>query len=251
MARWGKKTSGPTGSSAAVRTVGQLREVEQQAWPAVLAAVEQALVSVAVLPADARRGEEALHRLQVSTGSTLGALAVHCGGLLVDNGWLRILGSGSGELPDLASANSLPPAAQGSPPPHLVVAYDVLGGVFAVDGGGLGVAPGEVCYCGPDTLVWDTMGVGHSAFVHGALSGALGDFFSTLRWPHWEHEVAALQPWQGLSLYPPPFTAQGQDLAAASRRAVPLQELVGFYEDAATQLAGTPDGQPFTLRVTE
>lgn len=145
MAMWGKKANGPTGSPASVRTVGQLRDVEQQAWPAVLAASEQELVTVVVLPVDATRGEEALHRLQVSTGSTLGALAVHCGGLLVDNGWLRILGGGSGELPDLASANSLPPAAQGSPPPHLVVAYDVLGGVFAVDGGGLGVAPGEVC----------------------------------------------------------------------------------------------------------
>jgi hypothetical protein len=120
----------------------------------------------------------------------------------VDHGWLRILGAGTGELPDPAVANLLPPAEQGGTPPQLVVAYDLLGGVFAIDGGRLGVAPGEVCYRGPDTLASETQGAGHSGFVYGALAGALGDFFSTLRWSGRERDIAALTRGQGLSLYP-------------------------------------------------
>jgi Protein of unknown function DUF2625 len=43
-------------------------------------------------PESARR---ALETLQVSTRSPLGALAFHTGGVLLDHGWLRVLGSGS------------------------------------------------------------------------------------------------------------------------------------------------------------
>lgn len=249
MTRWGKR-SVPTALSVEVRSVEQLREVDRPAWPGLARAVDSAAVSVIVLPVEAARSADALHRLQVSAASTLGALALHCGGLLVDHGWLRILGGGSGELPDLAGVNALPAGSSDSLP-QLVVAYDVLGGVFAIDGGGLGVAPGQVCYRGPDTLTWDTLGAGHTDFVHAALGGALGDFFDTLRWPGWERDVAALALGQGLSAYPPLFTAEGQDGAAVSRRAVPFAELLAFYDDAAAQLAEVPDGRSFVLRATE
>lgn len=252
MPSWGKKVTGPARSTAAVvRSVSELRDVADPAWPALVEAVASAEVTAFVLPTDERQAEDTLYRLQVSAASTLGALALHCGALIVDHGWLRVLGAGRIDLPGLAGANVLPSVPRGSPPPHLVVAYDAIGGVFAVDGGGLRVAPGDVCYRGPDTLTWETVGAGHSAFVHGALSGALGDFFDTLRWPGWERDIGPLGPQQGLSLHPPPFTEQGRDLALVSRRAVPLTELLAFYDDMAGQLADAPDGQPFTMRVTE
>lgn len=60
------------------------------------------------------------------------------GGLLVDHGWFRVLGGGCTQLPDLAAGNDLgPPAAGAEPPPLLTAAFDVPGGRFAVNGGGL------------------------------------------------------------------------------------------------------------------
>ncbi|WP_415004786.1 DUF2625 family protein [Aeromicrobium sp.] len=44
---------------------------------------------------------------QVTTGSTLGALAYNCAGLLIDHGWLRILAGGTDRLVSRASANGL------------------------------------------------------------------------------------------------------------------------------------------------
>ena len=41
---------------------------------------------------------------------------------------------------------------------------------------------------------------------------------------------------EGLSIWPPPFTREGQDIGAASRRPVPITELLAFYDDAARQL---------------
>jgi hypothetical protein len=79
----------------------------------------------------------------------------------------------------------------------------------------------------------------------------MADFFATLRWPSWEREVADLPPNQGLSLMPPPFTAEGRDLARASRSAVPLAELHRNYDDMADQLNSLPEGANFQLKVTE
>jgi hypothetical protein len=57
----------------------------------------------------------------------LGAVALNCGGLLIDHGWLRILGGGGRGLPDLATVNGLgDPANTPGPPPYLTVAFDEL-----------------------------------------------------------------------------------------------------------------------------
>ncbi len=235
-----------------VRSSEELRLVADPAWPGLEVAISAAGVPVTVLPVERSRADDVLRRLQVTTASTLGALATESGGLLVDHGWFRILGGGSDGLADLATANALPvPSAASRPPGYLVVAYDALGGVFAVDGGGLGIAPGEVCYRGPDTLTWGGLGGGHSAFVSAALSGSLGDVFGPLRWPGWEAEVRALAPDRGISLYPPPYTSEGADLSSVSRRPVPLTELLDHYAEVARQLAGVADGEAVELRLTD
>ena len=76
----------------------------------------------------------------------LGALALNSGGMLGDHGWVRLLGGGSGRLPDLATVSGPGPQAASAPPLSLTVGFDVLGGRFAVNGGGLPGQPGEVCY---------------------------------------------------------------------------------------------------------
>jgi len=218
--------------------VEQLVDVDDPAWPGIARLIDDAPAARA-LEVSPEQGRTVLHALQVTASSYLGALALHTGGLLADHGWFRLLGGGSNGLPDLASVNALQPDGRASsPPPYLIVGYDVIGGRFAIDGGGLGVATGQVCYFGPDTLTWGGMGGGHADFVTAAITGDLGEAFASLRWPGWQDQVAALPPGQGLSLYPPPFTAEGQDPADVSRRPVPLTELLGFYEDAARQMNG-------------
>ncbi len=118
-----------------------------------------------------------------------------------------------------------------------MVGYDVLGGRFAIDGGGLGGSAGEVAYWGPDTLRWDGLRMGHAAFVQWSLGGGLAGFAGSLRWPGWEQETAALALDQAIAVHPFLFTTQGQDISQASRRAVPATELFGLHDDLAQQLA--------------
>src|SRR5512139_473442 len=79
------------------------RAVEQSAWTEVSAAVTAAPYPVDVLPADPARAEACLAALGISTRSWLGAVVANTGGLLVDHGWLRVLGGGHDGLPDVAT----------------------------------------------------------------------------------------------------------------------------------------------------
>jgi len=216
-------------------------------WARLQRQITDAAADIRALPIDAVNGLSVLDRLGVSERSTMGALASHIGALLVDHGWLRVLAGGSAPIPDIATANHL----SGASPLLLYIAEDVLGGRFAIDGGGLGVAAGEVCYFGPDTLEWTGIGGGYSAFMAWALSGGTTDFYRDLRWDGWEVEVSALKLDHGISLYPPPFTREGQDVGASFRAAVPITELHGFYSEAASQLASVHAGEDFVIEISD
>lgn len=67
---------------------------DDAAWPEIAALAAQASGRVAVLPKTANAARACLEGLQVTTRSPLGAIAHETGGLLIDSGWLRVLGSG-------------------------------------------------------------------------------------------------------------------------------------------------------------
>jgi hypothetical protein len=239
-------------SMSLARSGEELAAVDDPAWPSLRAAFELVGKRVRILPVETRRGLDVVFRLQVSARSALGALALNCGGLLIDHGWLRILGGGHDGLVDLAQANGRgEPSTASSPPGKLVVAYDVLGGEFAVDGGELGIAPGQVCYFAPDTLSWAGLGGGHGAFVAWACSAEMDRFYSHLRWPGWERDVSRLGLGDGLSVYPPLFTQEAANQSACTRRPVPLAELLTFHQDMLKQVSGVPDGSRLDFRAID
>ncbi|WP_329126530.1 DUF2625 family protein [Streptomyces sp. NBC_01465] len=237
-----------------MREVDELINVEDPAWPLLLQELSGSDVPVEVLPGDGEAGRVALRQLQVSARSNVGGIALNCGGLLVDGGWLRIFGSpghgGPGGMPGLAEINAMPAAFDPAwrAEPGLVVAHDVLGGVFALNGGnpreaGRPGAPGEILYFAPDSLRWLALGAGHSAWLSWILSGGLQEFYADLRWDGWGDEVSVLNGRQGLSFYPPLWSAEGrQDLSATSRRAVPMAELLGVSRDSCLQFDGADPG---------
>ena len=223
-----------------VRSGSELASVEDPAWPE-LAATFARIKTARLIPISRDAGLQVLSRLQVTARSTLGALALNCGGVVLDYGWLRILGGGGEGLWSLADANQLEEPVPGRQPPgSLVVAVDVLGGIFAINGGDLPFAAGEVGYWAPDTLGWEATGIGHSAFVAWAPAG-IDEFYADYRWPDWQDEIKDVALDQGLSIYPPLCTKEGQDITTARRRAISFHELVAFHRDLATQVGGAPD----------
>lgn len=176
-----------------MRELHELVDVEDSALPLLQSWIAAATNEVEWLSCDASAGAAALTALQVTTRSPMGALAHASGGLLVDGGWLRILGAGSRRL-----ARSLPQwnmLEQGTPkrlPGALLVGDDAAGGFFAVNGGSLPGRPGLVQYFAPDSLTWECLDVGYSDWLSWVFTGDLATFYANVRWPTWHADAAAL-----------------------------------------------------------
>jgi hypothetical protein len=195
--------------------------------------------------------EAVLVELQLTTHSALGAVALETGGILVDRGWVRLLGSGSPRLrATLASWNKLEGDVQ-SLEGAVIVGFDAVAGFFAVNGGAFAGDDGHVFYLAPDTLEWESLERGYSEFLRWMLAGDLGEFYADLRWPGWADEVAESSGDFGFSLYPPPFTKEGKPVASASRALAPMAELWRVQRDFARRLRGQPDGAQLDVRAGE
>lgn len=235
-----------------MRELCELVDVERPAWPVLSRIFEANPLDVRVLPPDPEHPWRCLMRLQVGAGSFLGSVAPESGGVLVDGGWLRVHGGGCADLPALDRVNGMD-GMDGDDgavrPARLVVAHDVLGGVFALNGpepesSGYPGAPGEMVYFAPDNLEWETLGAGYSGWWEWLLAGHLTEFYEGLLWPGWRAETADLHPSKGVTVYPFLWSAQAQaDLAATTRGPAPVSELVGANQEFCSSM-GLPDPGP-------
>jgi len=178
-------------------------------------------------PSEARA--EVLVGLQVTTRSPMGAIAYETGGILIDGGWLRILGSGHPKL-----QRNIVEWNRGRSGGHLLVADDAIGGFFSINGGAFGDDRGSMYYWAPDTLRWESLGLGYSDFLWWALSEKLTAFYEGLRWPGWEAEVKNAGGDECFTFYPFLWTKQGS-VATSARKLVSVAEQFAFNMDAMGQ----------------
>lgn len=206
-----------------MKPLHELINTTDPALPLLRQWADESAVTCEILPPSERR-DTVLLGLQVTTRSPLGAVAHDTGGLLIDHGWLRVLGSGHARLTrDLLSWNET--RGQGL----LLVADDAAGGFFALNGGALGDDAGALYYWAPDSLEWEPLEIGYGDFLQWALSGRLAQFYADLRWPEWQAEVAALPGDQCMSFFPFLWSREGAPATSTStRKPVPVAEQYAF-----------------------
>ncbi|MFD2418286.1 DUF2625 family protein [Amycolatopsis pigmentata] len=230
-----------------MRDITELVDVPTPSWPMVSDAFAASFTSYRVLPPDPGRCRATLHQLQVTARSPLGAITLNTGGILVHDGWVRVYGgSGGGEtgMPGMAEVNRFPATVEPDwqPPAGLIIAHDVLGGVFALNGvapeqHGRPGGPGSVVYFSPVTLTWEDMEMGHSQWLNWLLDGGAAGHYEDMLWPGWRAEVAELGLRDGIAVYPFLWSEEAQqDLAATTRSAVPLEQILNMHGDFCGQL---------------
>jgi hypothetical protein len=168
--------------------------------------------------------------IQVTTRSTMGAIAYETGGVLIDRGWLRFLGSGHPSL-----MRTLPSWNKNKAVGCYFIADDAAGGFFAINGGAFGPDVNDVYYWPPDSFKWEAMNLGYTDFFRWALAGDLERFYSDARWSTWEKDIVGLLGDRCFSYYPPLWSKEGS-AEASSRAAVSVEEAFGAKKDALGQL---------------
>ena len=162
----------------------------------------------------------------------MGAIAHGTGGMLIDDGWVRVLGAGCARLPrslsDWNGVGAAPRLADA-----LLVGDDAIAGFFAVNGGRFGPQLGTVHYLAPNTLQWESLRLTYSQWLRWLFTGDLQTFYAAGRWEGWRDEVRGLAGDRAISVYPF-LSAAGPPVSERSRRAVPIEELWGLLVDLRT-----------------
>ena len=200
-----------------MRPLNELIDTSDPALPLIMEWINASSVHCEVLPPSAAR-EATLSELQVTTRSTMGAIAYETGGLLIDHGWLRILGSGNAKLERTLNEWNKERSSG-----FLLVADDVVGGFFAINSGALGSDKGALYYWAPDSFAWESLEIGYSDFLQWSLSSDLEQFYSELRWPTWQADLKEVHGDQCFSFYPFLWN-EGTSVKTSSRKCIPISE---------------------------
>ena len=177
-----------------MQTLEQLTDASKSAWGTISQWIERARNHCEVIKKDQSSAERELFTMQMPTSSPMGAVIYETGGILIHHGWLRILGSGSFKLPrGLMDWNFSKSFNQsGDKPKYLLVADDVIGGYFALNGGSLGDNLGKIYYFSPKDLTWHDLNFTYTDFLAWALNGDIEAFYQNLFWQNWQEDVKQL-----------------------------------------------------------
>lgn len=222
-----------------MRPVKELINEKDPGWKLVNEWIKEAKNKVEVLPADPQKAKDVLYKTQVTTKSSIGAVLYMTGGILVDNGWIRILGSGNAKLnrtlPDWNKGKSF--KEFGETPSFLLVADDALGGFYALNGGGLGKDFNKIYYFSPDNLEYEPLDITYSEFLQFCFNNDLDKFYEGSRWENWKKEVTVLDGDKVYNFYPFLWTTEGSDINKVSRKVIPVEEQYNLNVDLKKELS--------------
>jgi len=227
-----------TNAQIKMKKAEELINKTDSGWPIVEGWIKTAKNKVEILPVDQTKAKEALYRTQVTTSSPMGAIVFMTGGLLIDDGWIRILGSGNSKfnrtLPDWNKGKSF--NEFGETPSFLLIADDAIGGFYLLNGGGLGSDVGKIYYFSPDNLEYEQLDVTYSEFLEFCFNNNLDKFYEGNRWDGWREEVSKLKGDEVFNFYPFLWTAEGSDINKSVRKIIPVQEQYSLNLDLRKQL---------------
>jgi hypothetical protein len=229
-----------------MRSLEELINTTDPAWPLIQKWADSAKNKVEIMEVDSASAKTALFNTQVTTFSTLGAVVYNSGGIMVDNGWLRILGSGSPRLNRSVSEWNKGKSIKefGEVPPYFLIADDAIGGFFAINYGAFGQDLKTIYYLAPNSLEWESIGLGYTEFLRFCFDGDLSAFYKGLRWSSWDKFIAKLDGSKSYSFSPYLWTKEGMDIEKCKRKLVPTEELYQFVMSNQREINQKPPVEP-------
>lgn len=207
-----------------------LVDTKDPAWPIVKDWISTAKNKVQVLPVDTLEAKAALYQLQMNTYSTLGSVVFNTGGILVDSGWVRILGSGNERLTRTVPGWNKNKTLEnfGDEPGFLLVADDAVGGFFAINYGTLGKDIKNMYYLAPNSLNWEPLGAGYGEFLLFCFNSDLSKFYKNLRWATWNDFISKLDGNKVYSFRPYLWAKDRKPIDECSRKLVDVEAMYKF-----------------------
>ncbi|MCD0488060.1 DUF2625 domain-containing protein [Pedobacter sp. MC2016-14] len=191
------------------------------AWPSIKLLSETATNAVNILPATPADSRRVITQLQQSTQSAIGAVVYYTGGILIDNGWIRILGSGHSAMKrNLTQWNNNKTTGK----KLTLIADDALGGIYVLNDGGIPTDSGKVHYCSPKDLIYKSLETDYEGFLKFCFAGDLDKFYKGLRWKTWRQDVQKLSADEVYLFLPFLWKPQGGNIEKDIKKTIPVEQ---------------------------
>ena len=162
--------------------------------------------------------------LRVTSASAMGAVMLNTSGVVFDD-WIRLYGGDTSDMVGISKINLL--SKNGTPErvkQMLIVATDVVGGIFAINSGKFDEGIGDVWYFAPDTLDWEDLELRYSEFIAWLAQGNIDEFYSSMRWTNWRESAKNVEFDKSILIYPFLWSEE-VNIETASKSIVPFDEL--------------------------
>ena len=171
-----------------------------------------------------------LDKLKISGNSFVGAIIQNTSGVVIDN-WIRLLGSDSKKNRGIVSYNLINEDGIAEKiDKMLIVADDIVGGVFALNAGRFSEEIGDVWYFAPDTLEWESLNMKYSELIVWIAQGEMDEFYSTMRWNLWKEDSKSVNFNEAILIYPFLWSNEIQ-IEKADKKIVPVEELLDINQE--------------------
>jgi hypothetical protein len=193
-----------------------------------------------ILPRNPKNAEHCIIELGQSVASIMGAVTYESGGIIIDGGWLRVLGSGSEKLKrNIIDWNIGRSYDAGETPGYIMFADDVIGGLYALNGTELGGDTGKVYYLPPSTLKWESMGITLHGFMEACFFGDLEINYTMTRWNDWQTDCANTTGDEVIFFDPPLWEEQPLNINNRKRRVISSEKAYTLFLDAAEAMSNS------------
>jgi hypothetical protein len=233
-----------------MKPLSVLLENQQKGWDVIMQWSSNARNKIRILPKEDLRADSVLYKTQLFASSPLGAVVYGCGGILIEDGWIRILGSGCKQFDrsifDWNKGKSCVKFKDQSC--YLLVGDDIIGGMYGMKTSGTDeIETGKIFYFGPNSLRWEATGLSYTGFINFCFSGNLESFYEDFRWHSWKDDIQKMSGDQVVSFYPLLWTKEGKEIKV-NRKIVSIQKQWEMYhpqiKSETNPLASTSKSKP-------
>lgn len=210
-------------------------------WNAIKELLQSSERKIEIIENENPRAPMILHWAKIKERTDLGVVISNCEQIIVDD-WVHVLGSGKGAngqtvfmLSSLADEDFMKHS--------LVVATDILGGLFAICMNEMDDAYGDIFYLQPECLEWENSGMNYSEFLVWLAHDDLDAFYQDVRWEGWRDAASHINVDSALKFTPEIWMANC-DVSASPRQIVPFKrqlddELAVYLDDFRGGIANT------------
>ncbi len=193
-------------------------------WGKIYSMFEDSNRNISIYKGIESVGIQELSNLGINKDSALGGIILNTAGVCVDN-WIRIIGQSNDEHGGICKYNRLGKDIECDfVKGMLIVAQDVVGGLFAVNVSKFSEDINNIWYFAPDTLEWESLDMDYAEFIEWVVDGNVDEFYVNMRWNTWKEDCKDIHFEQAYLIYPF-LWAKECDLSTATKRIVPFEEM--------------------------